>query len=492
MKQLTGIDANFLYMETPSSFGHVSSLVVYQRPDPDFNPYTAFREQMESRLHLLEPFRRKLVEVPLSLDHPYWVNDPDFDLGFHVRHIAIPPPGDMVQLAEQVARIIGRPLDRSRPLWEAYVLEGLPDNDFAILTKVHHATIDGSSGVEMLTTILDSEPDGDEIPLDDGSWRAEPNPGALDLIGRAAINYVKTPGRAARIQLRTMQQLAEAARASGLASMIGAGRRQLPTVLGGSNDDESDQNGSGGGIRISAPPTPFNKSISPHRRLAMGSMPLAEIKALKSGIGATVNDVVMAISAGALRNYLLTHDALPEAPLRAMVPVSVRTGEEADPWTNRVSGLVSNLPTNIEDPLERVMSVHQSMMAAKSQFDMLPADTLVDAAQLTLPAVAVQASRVAASLRLGDRGTAPVNVVISNVPGPRRPLYMAGAKMKRFYPVSTVAEGVGLNITVQSYLDTLDFGLVSCRELIPDLDYLLELHIAEVDVLFEASGIKRP
>ena len=486
MKQLTGLDASFLYMESPTSYGHVSSLVVYERPDADFKPYEAFREQLRSRLHLLGPFRRKLVNVPLSLDRPYWVNDGDFDLDFHVRHIAIPPPGDLEQLAAQVARIISRPIDRTRPLWEAYVLEGLESDDFAVLTKVHHATIDGASGVELLTTILDSNPDGDEVPADLGDWRPGSVPSDAELVGRSMLNLVRQPGRFARVSWRAMRQVAEVTQNRGLAQMIDTTRKQLPRQLGGPRRDEQHP-----GPRIAAPPTPFNRSISPHRRLSMRSVPLADIKTLKSGLGATVNDVVMAITTGALRTYLQKHDALPDQPLRALVPVSIRTGEEEDPWTNRVSGLLADLPTHLDDPLERVLAVHHSMIEAKEQFDMLPAESLVDMAQFALPAVAAQASRVAGQLRIGDRANAPVNVVISNVPGPRQPLYMGGAKMKHFYPVSTISEGIGLNVTVQSYLDTLDFGLVADRELVPDLDDLVDLHVSEIDVLFDAAGLER-
>jgi WS/DGAT/MGAT family acyltransferase len=240
-----------------------------------------------------------------------------------------------------------------------------------------------------------------------------------------------------------------------------------------------------------APRTPFNRSITPHRRLAMRSVPLDDIKVLKNALDATVNDVVMAVCSGALRRYLELHDALPEEPLRAMVPVSIRTGQEEDRWTNRVSGLVASLPTHVADPLERVQIVHEAMVAAKAQFEMVPADALVDLAQFSSPALAAQAARLASSMRIADRTNPPVNVVISNVPGPRQPLYLAGAELVHYYPVSTIAEGMGLNITVHSYLDTLDIGLVSCWELVPDLELLVDLHVEEVQVLFDALGLKR-
>ncbi len=487
MKQLTGLDATFLSIETAASFGHVSSLVIYDRPDdPGFDAYEAFHAQLEKRLHLLEPLRRKVVEVPFGLDHPYWVNDPHFDLDFHVRHLALPAPGTVEQLTTQVARIVGRPCDRSRPLWEVYVIEGLEDDQFAILTKVHHATIDGASGVEMLMMMLDSDPAGDEIPPDDGSWHADTEPSGASLVGRSVVNFARTPGRAVRVGLRTVSQFADATRARGVTKTIDQIRHQLPSRLGGLTSVERERTRP----HVMAPPTPFNRSIGPHRKLSIGSVPLSQVKAIKGALGATVNDVVMAVSAGALRRYLKMHDALSEQPLRSMVPVSIRTGEEAERWTNRVSALFVEIPTHLDDPLARVAAVHESMNRGKEQFDLVPADSLVEMADLAMPGIVAQVSRLAGSLHLADRaGSFPVNVVISNVPGPRQPLYMGGARMRRFFPVSTITEGVGLNITVQSYVDSLDFGLVSCRDLMPDLDDLLDFHLDEVQVLAEAAGV---
>ena len=235
-----------------------------------------------------------------------------------------------------------------------------------------------------------------------------------------------------------------------------------------------------------APPTPWNKSVGPHRRFAMRSTSLDNIKRLKDATGGTVNDVVMAICAGALREYLIGHDALPDAPLRAMVPVSIRTGHEEDPWTNRVSAIVAELPTDCDDPVERVARCRDAMADAKRQLDLLPADALMQATDATSPVIATAAVRLMA--RLSDRFTLPVNVVISNVPGPREALYFAGAKLDHYIPVSTISNGMGLNITVHSYEDRLDFGLVADRDLVPDLWHLVDLHVAEVERLFEATG----
>jgi len=237
-----------------------------------------------------------------------------------------------------------------------------------------------------------------------------------------------------------------------------------------------------------APPTPFNRAVTPHRRFAMRSTALGNIKVLKDASGCTLNDVVMAICTGALREYLLRHDALPEAPLRAMVPVSIRTGEEEDPWTNRVGGIIADLPTNCDDPLDRLRLCHEAMQEAKLQMDVLPAEDIAELAQVAPPLAATAAMRLQSRLRLADRMNLPVNVVISNVPGPRNALYFAGAKMTNYIPVSTIADDMGLNITVHSYLDRLDFGLIADRELVPDLWDLVDLHIDEIAVLFEATG----
>ena len=237
-----------------------------------------------------------------------------------------------------------------------------------------------------------------------------------------------------------------------------------------------------------APATPWNKSVSPHRRFAMRSTSLDNLKRLKEATGGTLNDVVMAVCAGALREYLIEHDALPETALRAMVPVSIRTGREADPWTNRVSAIVADLPTNCADPIERVALCRDAMNVAKRQFDLIPADSLGQAADYASPVVAASAIRLVSRLRLADRMNMPVNVVISNVPGPRQALYFAGAKLDAYIPVSTITDGIGLNITVHSYGDRMDFGLIADRDLVPDLWHLVDLHIAEIGRLFEATG----
>ena len=481
MKQLTGLDASFLYMETPNSFGHVSSLSVYRRPeDPDYRPFEALRERVQAALPRLEPFRRRLVEVPFEIDHPYWVADPGFDLEFHLRHQGVAPPGTEEQLADQVARIIGRPMDRSRPLWEIYVIEGLANGNFAVLIKVHHATIDGASGVELLTVLLSAQPDpeGRDVVVDD--WEPGRIPGQLEMFNRALLSLARQPEKAIRLQLSTLRRLGGMSKNLSDATK----RARLSGVGAGAMLDRAPVLPS-----LAAPRTPFNRAITAHRRCAFRSVPLQAVRSLKTHFEVTVNDIVMAVCAGALRNYLAAKQALPDKPLIAMVPVSIRTGEEADRWTNRVSGLVVALPTHLAQPQERVQAMHEAMAAAKADFELVPAEALIELSQLAPPALSTRAARMAASLRIANLMAPPINLVISNVPGPRAPLYLGEARLEHYYPLSTVVDGQGLNITVQSYVDSLDFGLVACRELVPDLVELLDLCVAEVDVLLAAASL---
>ncbi len=487
MKQLTGIDLSFLLMETGNTYGHVNGLSIYDRPSEDFDPFTEVRNRLNIMVGHLEPLRRKLVEVPFELDRPYWVEDADFDINFHVRHLGLAPPGAADQLAEQVARIVGRKMDRSRPLWEAYVIEGLADGRWALLQKTHHATIDGASGVIMLKMFADESRDA-VYPLTHREWVGEEPPSRSDMLQRAAKNLAVNPIRQARVSLNMVRDFADAAGISSVSGLATQARSTLGAIARRA-DPTSDRSQERVKLPItSAPPTPWNASVTPDRRFAMRSTSLENLKRLKDATGGTLNDVVMAICTGALREYLIEKDALPDVPLRAMVPVSIRTGEEEDPWTNRVSAIVADLPTNCADPIERVALCREAMNVGKRQFELMPADALGEATDYTSPVVAASAMRLVSRLKLADRMNSPINVVISNVPGPREPLYFAGAKLDAYIPVSTISDGVGLNITVHSYADRMDFGLISDRELVPDLWHLVDLHIAEVERLFEATG----
>ena len=483
MKQLSGIDASFLYMESDATFGHVSGLLIFDRPYPDFDPYAAVYERYEAMVGHVEPMRRRLVEVPLSLDHPWWIEDPNFDLSFHIRALSLAKPGYADQLAEQVARIHGRPMDRSRPLWEVYVIDGLGQDRWALLTKYHHATIDGASGQLMLEMVTSPNPDGDDI-MEPRSWTPEPIPSNLELIRRAIDNMVRNPARLFRVQMRIVRDVANAVGLPGVGSVATQARKAAKPAPDTSEPRVALP-------RSAAPPTPWNSAITQHRRFAIRTSSLSNIKRIKEAANGTVNDVVMAICAGGLRTYLMRHDALPDRPLRAMVPVSIRTGDETDPWTNRVSALVAELPTDEPDPLQRVARCRAAMQAAKRQFELVPAEALVDITQYSSPVLATAAIRLSSRLGVTQRvASIPFNLTISNVPGPRQPLYLAGAQLEHQFPVSIVTDGQGLNITVVSYLDRLDFGLIADRELIPDLWDLADDLINEITVLKEATGIE--
>jgi WS/DGAT/MGAT family acyltransferase len=389
----------------------------------------------------------------------------------------------MEQLADEVADIVGRPMDRTRPLWEVYVVEGLAHDQWAMLTKTHHATIDGAAGVILLSMLLDTDP---ASPAPEArAWSGEQAPSPTELLQQTLRRLALNPVKGVRTQLRLVRNIAGALGLTSMSRMASQARDLIKSVAGMNATDATNNERSIQLPITPAPDTPWNKSITAQRRFAMRGTSLDNIKALKNATGGTVNDVVMAICAGALRQYLIEHDALPDKPLRAMVPVSIRTGTEVDPWTNRVSSIVADLPTNCADPLERVALCREAMVAAKRQFDLVPADTLSDVAQTASPVVATAALRLMS--RMAGRINLPTNLTISNVPGPRQPLYFGGARMQSYIPVSIVTDGMGLNITVHSYLDRLEFGIIVAGELVPDVWHLADLHLDEIDNLMKET-----
>jgi WS/DGAT/MGAT family acyltransferase len=480
VQQLTGLDAAFLAMETDSVFGHVGSVVVV---DPSTAPEPLTLERLtgliDRRLHLIPPFRRRLVTVPLGLDQPYWIEDPDFDLEYHVRELALPEPGNDKQLGYQAARLHARPLDRRRPLWEIYLIHGLEGGRKAIYSKVHHSAIDGVSGNDILAAVLDLTPEGrpEEEPT---PWQCDEEPGAVRMLAKSAVSLAGHPLRAVRMTYGIARSLPMLA-----TSPV---RPQLPVVDRLMRRDAKVLLGSGG---LRAPRTPFNRPVGPHRRWSFCTVPLGDVKAVKKSAGCTVNDVVMALSAGALRRWLIDHEALPSSPLVAAVPVSVRTEDQQGQGGNRVSTMMAPLPTHLADPLERLRACHLAMQAAKQQHGALPADLLADVTQFAMPALAGQAARAAARLRLVERVN-PFNLIVSNVPGPPIDLFYGGCKILAYYPLSAIADGQGLNITVMSLAGGMHFGLVADRELVPDVDNLAQYLVDELVVLSAAVGVAAP
>ena len=482
MDQLSGLDNSFLLMETGAALGHVGSYATFDtsRLEPgEF--YRVFCRTIEERLHLLPPYRRKLAEVPLGLDRPYWIEDEDFDLDFHVRHIAVPPPGDRNQQMELLARLHARPLDRARPLWEVYVIEGLSENRVGLYSKIHHATIDGVSGSQMMEQLLDQTPEGGAVAPPDSVWVADATPSQGEMLIRGLAGAAVHPGRMARTLYRTARGVWESNELLASAA-AGVGLDRLPFARNYLRERGAEVDAD----RIPqapAPRAPWNKSITPHRRVLCFSHLLADYRAIKKAFGTTLNDVVMAVTGSALRRYLEAQSDLPGDPLKAMVPVSVRTPEQAGEYTNRVASVVAELATDEKDPVDRLMRIHASMKEAKRMHAATPATMMQDWTEFAMPALLGQAQRIAARTKIMDRLNPPFNVIISNVPGPRESLYLAGAEMLDYFPVSAITDGQGLNVTVVSYRDHLDFGLIACRELVPDLEVLQQAFRESVDEL---------
>ncbi|MCP5056910.1 MAG: wax ester/triacylglycerol synthase family O-acyltransferase [bacterium] len=491
MQQLSGLDNSFLVTEVGGMLGHVGSLSFFDISGLGGRSFKdALRATLEDRLHLLGPYRRRLVEVPLELDRPFWIEDPDFDLDFHLRHIAVPPPGDDQQISELVSRIHARALDRSKPLWEAYVIEGLADDRVALYTKIHHCTIDGVSGAQMSQVLLDRDPAGDVVPAPDEPWKADTIPGTGEMMARGMMGLISQPGRLARTSYRTARGLWESNEALGAAART-LGLDKIP-LAGGWLIPKGDEVDADRIPQTPAPRTSFNRSITSHRRFSFFSMSLPRVKALKRALGVTLNDVVMAVSASALRNYLMDRGELPDDPLVAMVPVSVRSETETNEYANRVTSILGELATDEADPIERVQRIHHAMARSKRMQQAVPATMLTDWTEVPAPLLLGQAARIAARTKILDRMNPPFNVTISNVPGPRESLYCGGAEMLTYYPVSVVAEGQGFNITVISYRDHLDFGVIACRELVPDVWKFKELFAEGLEELEKAAEALEP
>ena len=491
MRQLSGVDVSFLNMEGPTTYGHVCSLNLFDATSTAGGAgVDATRDLVLERLDQLEPFRRRLVEVPFGLDLPYWIVDPTFDVDFHIRHAAVPPPGTPRQLADVVSRLIARPLDRSRPLWELYILEGVDGGaTIAQLTKIHHATIDGASGAMLLAALLDTDPHHRPSGTVAGV-QPDPVPTDGELLSLTMREYLKRPEKLVRLSVRTLREIAANTHSGSVRAMADLLAQPMPGPLG--RELRRRLRADYGTVTdrppalppVTAPRTPWNRPISGHRRFAHTSIPLEDAREIRRQVGCTFNDVVMALCSGALRRYLLRHDALPAEPLIAMVPVSVRSKGDGDTYRNRVSALLADLATDLADPMARLDRVRASMTRAKADFDAIPAESLMDFTQFAPPAIAARAMRMYSRLRIADRLQPPFNLIISNVPGPSEPLYSAGARLEHFYPVSAVADGQGLNMTVQSYCGRLDFGLVACRNLVPDLwDLIDDLHASRDELL---------
>jgi diacylglycerol O-acyltransferase len=472
MRQLSGLDSVFLNLETNAVPMHIGGLTVL---DPASAPagfgFDAVRRLIESRLHLLPMFRRRLVESPLNLDLPYWIEDPEFDIEHHVRHRALPQPGNDAQLADFVCDVMSTRLDRSMPLWRTYYVEGLSGGRVALLTKIHHACVDGVSGAELLSVLLDLTPEPRAVPPPEAPWEPDPIPSPIQLATSTARSLVGRPREAWRLLRETGPALFSAGRAA-----LAHRRARAAAAEADAPAPEDREVGA-------APRMRFNTTITARRSFGFRSLPLADVKFVKNAFGTSLNDVVLCLCAGALRRWLLDKHELPEGSMVAAVPVSVRTQEERGTPGNKVMMARTALHTEIEDPVERLLCLSKRMDKVKKSFKALPARRMMDWVNVPSPVVMAQAARLYENFSIQDYVYPPYNLVISNVPGPQQPLYLAGARVVANYPVSIPYHGLAFNITVMSSLENLDFGLTGHRTTVPDADALAGLLAAELATL---------
>ena len=467
LQRLSGLDASFLYLETPTQPLHVCSVLELDASTiPGGYTFERLRDELALRIKAIPTFREKLSNTFLNLDHPVWVEDDEFDIDRHVHRIGLPAPGGRVELAEICGHLASLPLDRRHPLWEMWAIEGLDGSDarkggrLAVMTKVHHAAVDGVTGANLMSQLCSVEPEAPAPEPVEASAEANPLRIALGGLGRFASRPIN---------------LATSVLPSTVSTVVDTVRR----VAGGRAMANP----------FAAPQTPFNGSITAHRNVAFSQLDLEDVKTVKDHFGVKVNDVVMALVSGVLRRYLIDHDELPESSLVAMVQVSVHDRSDR-PGRNQVSGMFSSLHTDVDDVGQRLMAIAEGNTVAKEHSSAIGATLLQDWSQFAGPAVFGVAMRVYARTSL--TASRPVhNLVVSNVPGPQIPLYFLGAEVQGMYPLGPIFHGAGLNITVMSLNGRLNVGLISCPELLPDLWDMADGFAAGMAELLAATKAKR-
>jgi diacylglycerol O-acyltransferase / wax synthase len=474
MENLTGLDAAFLSFETPNAPLQVGAVMVFEPPGKQFlfsdtARFGFHKRLIEQRLHLAPPLRRRALEVPFGIGQPVWIEDPELDLDSHVHRARVPTPGEAPELNEMVADLLARPLDRSRPLWEMSMIEGLDGGRNALVAKLHHAILDGVSGASLMATFLDLGPRPREIEPQTEAWTPEPVPSAVSLMRRAVAAAVKEPGLAA------------------------GALQQSIKILTGLSDQKRRLSAAGGTpapAPFAAPHTSLNGSISTLRKFATATLSMSDIKLIGKAFCATVNDVLLALVAGSLRELLDNRGEDVDDPLVAMVPVSTRVktgksgGDDAGATLgNRVSAMLVSLATTIDDPVERLMAISKSSKASKRRTTVMGPRIVDDLAQLFPPAVSTRAARLLSNLRVFDRVPPIFNVTVSNVPGPDFDLWFGGCRIEQLYPIGPIMEGVGLNITAMSYVGNLYVGMLGCKKLVPDIETLPALMEESLDDL---------
>ena len=441
--RLSALDASFLAQEGANSHMHVGAVMIFEGPPP---AYDDFVDQIRGRLHLVPRYRQKLAVPPLETGRPLWIDDRNFNLEYHVRHTALPKPGSEEQLRALAARVHSQRLDRSKPLWECWLVQGLERNRFALIFKTHHALVDGVSGVDLATVLFDLSPVPPESVHEGEPWAPQAEPTTVEMAARGIKGLLKAP-----VQLATRAALAatkptEALEATRTA-VEGLGEVAWATLN-------------------PAPPTPLNVEIGPHRRFVFVRNELADFKKVKDAFGGTVNDVVLTVVAGALRQWLISRGVRTEGlELRALVPVSIRTQDEHHQLGNRIAAMRGPIPVYVEDPVARLRVVRAAMDGLKESKQAIGAEVLAAAQQFAPPTVLAQASRLNFSTRL-------FNLLVTNVPGPQFPLYVLGRELQDLFPVAFLPNDHALAVAIMSYHGGMDFGLLGDYDALPDLELL--------------------
>src|SRR5271157_2116380 len=469
MKRLSLLDALFLYMETPETPMNVAAVTIFKPESPQDDLFARFREHTAARLDLLPSYRRRLEPTPLGIDQPAWVIEDKLDLDYHIRHEALPKPGGMEELRALIAQLHAVPLDRSRPLWEYHLIEGLKDGGFAVYIKVHHSSMDGIASMATLGVTYDFAPGAEVENLPQRIVPPEVEPiDFIELTSTAIGDFIRQGWRAMKSLPGVVRALTKVAPNFGRdACFLYSYVKDMPR-------------------------TPFNTSISSHRVYATSSLPLHEVRVLAKSRGVTINDVVLALCTGALRRYLAEHAALPEKPLTVAVPVSLRPLGNTQ-LNNQVSFTLSRLPTDVAEPLPRLAAAQAAGQEAKNLFADMRDLVTTDISILGAPLFVIGLTRLWAGARAANYLWPFFNTVISNVPGPRQTMYCVGAPATHYFPVSIPYHGCALNITVQSYLDQLDFGLIACSETVPDAQRIADFIVEDFAAMRKADAdLNRP
>ena len=456
--RLTALDASFLEQEGPTSHMHVGAVATFENPAPVFDD---FLDTIRGRLHLVPRYRQKLALPPMRTGRPVWVDDPNFNIEYHVRRTALPPPGSQEQLLLLASRLFSQQLDRSKPLWEMWIIEGLENDSWALINKTHHAMIDGVSGVDLATVIFDLSPEGTKIDHPAEPWQAASEPGDRDLLASGALGIARTVIDSVR-------------RATEVVSSPAAVFDQLRDGIEGVGEV------AWAGLNA-APATPLNVEIGPHRRFRVVDAQLEDFKRIKNALGGTVNDAVLTVVSGALRSWLHSRGVRTEGlELRALVPVSIRPKDAHHEFGNQIAAMRGPLPVYIDDPIARLGMVRSSMDGLKESKQALGAEVISGAQNFAPPTILAQASRLNFSTRL-------FNLIVTNVPGPQFPLYVGGSRLVSIAPVAFLPKKHALAIAIMSYDGSLSFGLLGDYDQMDDIDVLADALSDSIDELLELS-----